>query len=350
MAEKLKTGSDTAVGFVQMESDEQGEAAITALDGFPHRGLPLVVRWALPGQDVGLNLSRMFESMNVPLEEEGQRLRGPVRDDRGECGGGGDNPANTMQPDRRNLLTPPGKTFFVDTETLGPHRATYDAVFQHPISRNLQWRDVRAMLVALSDVTERHDGVMKFSRNGHSLVVRWPSRKDFSDVQVIMQVRHFLEKFDAPPAQDASEGLHLLVVLDRREGKVFKTEMHGSIPQRITPYDPHLSHRQLHHVENDSDGRRKAGLRAYYDAIVKTLAGARNILIFSSSTGSGSAMDYLLAQLKEHHPDLARRVAGARVINVRHMSDDQLLAEARAYYAARGSPGSLPQTERSGSR
>ena len=82
------------------------------------------------------------------------------------------------------------------------------------------------MLIALSDVTERRDGVMKFSRNGQSLVVRPPPRKDCSDVQVLMQIRQFLEKSDGP-----KEGVHLLVVPDHREARVFKTGLHGSDPQ-----------------------------------------------------------------------------------------------------------------------
>ena len=199
------------------------------------------------------------------------------------------------------------------------------------------------MLVALSDVTERRDGVMKFSRNGQSLVVRPPPRKDFSDVQVLMQIRHFLEKSDAPPAGDLTEGVHLLVVLDHREARVFKTELHGSVPQRITPYDPHSTHRHLHNVDNNSNGQRKPEFQDYYDAIISTLSGAQSILIFGSSTGSSSAMDYLVAELKEHHPDLARRIAGTLVVNEQHMSVDQLLAEARAFYSARGPRGSIPQ-------
>ena len=83
----LKTAGGTIVGFVQMESEEQGEAAIVGLDGHLHRGLPLVVRWALPGQDKGLNISRMFGPMNVPVAGEGHQSGGPLREDRGECGG-----------------------------------------------------------------------------------------------------------------------------------------------------------------------------------------------------------------------------------------------------------------------
>ena len=44
-----------------------------------------------------------------------------------------------------------------------------------------------------------------------------------------------------------------------------------------------------------------------------------------------------MAELRQHRPDLARRVVGTHVVNEQHMSEDQLLAEARAFYAARHS-------------
>jgi hypothetical protein len=42
-------------------------------------------------------------------------------------------------------------------------------------------------------------------------------------------------------------------------------------------------------------------------------------------------MDYLLAELKKHHPDLAARVIGTVVVNEQHMTEDQLFAQARAF-------------------
>jgi hypothetical protein len=44
-------------------------------------------------------------------------------------------------------------------------------------------------------------------------------------------------------------------------------------------------------------------------------------------------MDDLLADLKEHYPDIAQRSVGTVVVNEQHMSEDQLLAEARTFYA-----------------
>jgi hypothetical protein len=100
---------------------------------------------------------------------------------------------------------------------LGSHRGTYDAVFQHPIARNLRWRDVRSLLDSLAEVEEGSGGSLKFTRNGHTLVIHPPRRKDFADVHALMNVRRFLE--DSVPASSAvvPEGVHLLVVIDHRD-------------------------------------------------------------------------------------------------------------------------------------
>ena len=225
----------------------------------------------------------------------------------------------------------------MDHQMLGSHQSTYDAVFQHPISRNLQWRDLKAMLTALADVTEDRGGGLKFTRNGQSLTLHPPRRKDFDDVEALMQIRHFLERSASPSQEAAPEGMHLLVVLDHREARVFRAELHGSVPRHITPYDPLGARRHLHRVDNDSNGQRKPEPKDFYDAIARTLEGAEAILLFGSSTGSSSAMDHLMAELRQHRPDLARRVVGTLVVNEQHMSEDQLLAEARAFYAARHS-------------
>ena len=127
----------------------------------------------------------------------------------------------------------------METQTLGIHQGTYDAVFQHPISRNLQWRDVRSMLTALSDTAEENPGGnVKFTRNGQTLTVHPPRRKDFSDVQGLMDIRHFLQRSDEPSRAGIADGVHLLVVIDHREARIFTTELHRSAPQRVTPVDP----------------------------------------------------------------------------------------------------------------
>jgi hypothetical protein len=221
----------------------------------------------------------------------------------------------------------------MNLETLGSHRSTYDAVFQHPVARNLEWMDLRSLLGSIAEVAELGGGALKFTRNGQTLVVHPPRRKDFSDVQALMDVRRFLERSDTASPEGVDDGVHLLVVIDHREARVYRAELHGSVPQRVVPFDPHGFGRHLHNVEDDGNGQRKPERKSFYESVAKTLRDAEQILVFGSGTGASSAMDQLLAALKHDHPDLAKRVAGSLVVDAQHLTEDQLLAKAREFYA-----------------
>jgi hypothetical protein len=215
----------------------------------------------------------------------------------------------------------------------GSHQATYDAVFQHPISRNLAWRDVVAMLEAMGGIThEQHNGTLKATRNGRTLVMHQPIRKQIADVHELMNLRRFIEQPDALPARTASTGAHLLVVIDHRLARIYKAELFGSVPQRIVPYDRSGAGRHLHYVEDDSSGQRKPEIKSFYEAVAKTLLDAEKILLFGNGTGASSAMEQLLALLRHDHPDLAKRVVGSVAVDEQHLTEDQLLARARSFY------------------
>lgn len=221
----------------------------------------------------------------------------------------------------------------MDAQLLGSHRSTYDAIFQHPIARNLQWRDVRSLLSSVASVLEEPNGNLKYSRNGQTLTVHPPRRKDFDDVEELMRIRHFLDRSGAGSQEAVAEGVHLLVVIDHREARVYAADIHGSVPQRLRPYNPHGGGRHLHYVEDDSNGQRKPEPKSFYDAVAETLRGAEKVLVFGSGTGAGSAMDHLLAELRQHHPDIAKRMIGSVVVDETHLSENQLLAKAREFYA-----------------
>ena len=110
-----------------------------------------------------------------------------------------------------------------------------------------------------------------------------------------------------------------------------RLQMHGSVPERIVPYDPDGLRRHLHYVA-DENGQRQPELKSFYDDVAQTLKGAQKILIFGSATGASSAMAHLLVDLQENHPDIAQKVVGTAIVNEQHMTEDQLLAQARAIY------------------
>ena len=218
----------------------------------------------------------------------------------------------------------------------GSHRSTYDAIFQHPVARNLHWRDVRSMLDVVSELHRQPNGNLKFTRNGQTLTLRPKREKDVADVEELMEIRHFLDRSGAATQEATAEGTNLLVVIDHREARIYRAELSGSVPQRITPYDPHGTARHLRHVEPDSDGQRKPEVSSFYEDVAMTLRGAEKVLVFGSGTGASSAMDHLIAELKRRHPAVASRVVGAVVVDEQHLSEDQLLAKAREFYTNAG--------------
>lgn len=131
----------------------------------------------------------------------------------------------------------------------------------------------------------------------------------------------------------ATTAPHLLVVIDHQEAKVYRTEVSGAVPERITPYDPHGYGRHLHSANEWTDGKGHAERKSYYEAVAKTLEGAGQVLLFGSGTGKSSAMDQLLADLKAHHAGVAATVVGSIVVDAHHTTEGQLLAKAREFYA-----------------
>ncbi len=217
----------------------------------------------------------------------------------------------------------------------GSHKRTFDHVFQHPLAHNLEWRDVWSMFGAMHDTqaVEEPNGNLRVTRNGETLVLHRPKHKDLADAEELMQVRHFLEKSETKAPASAATGTHLLVVIDHRQARIYSAELKDSIPHKIVPYDPFGFGRDLHYNQDDSNGQRKPEQKSFYEAIAKTLGGAQKILLFGTGTGGSSAMDVLLADLKKHHHDTAAKVVGSVTIDEHHLTDNQLLAQARELFA-----------------
>jgi hypothetical protein len=127
--------------------------------------------------------------------------------------------------------------------------------------------------------------------------------------------------------------LHMLVVIDHQEARVYRTEVHGAVPVNIVPYDPHGYKKHLHSAQEWTDGKRQPERKSFYEAIAKTLRGAEQVLLFGSGTGRSSAMEMLLTDLKAHHHDVAKQIIGSVVVDAHHTTENQLLAKARDFYA-----------------
>jgi len=218
----------------------------------------------------------------------------------------------------------------------GSHRRTYKALFQHPISHNLEWRAVYGLLEKLGQLVEEPNGNMKATRNGQTLVLTPPTTKDVASEDEVMSLRHFIELSEpaAIPSPTVEEkDVHFLLVIDHQQARLFRSEMHGAVPQQILPHEPDEYFRHAQDSKDFSRGQEKPNPNSFFEPVAKALQNAGQILIFGAGVGMSSEMDQFIAWLKIHHPTLAVRIIGSITVDEQHLTDDQLLAKAREFYS-----------------
>ncbi|MBC8064186.1 MAG: hypothetical protein H7Y17_05105 [Chlorobia bacterium] len=210
-------------------------------------------------------------------------------------------------------------------------KRTYDQVFQHPITHNLEWRDIRALFETIGDVEDEHNGNLKVTLGGHAVVFQSPRANDVASVDQVNQIRHLLESSGTKKSKDV--GPQLLLVIDHQEARIFRTDSGGSIPEKVIPYDPDGHRGHVHSAHDFRDHNEQPNHDAYFEVISENLKDAEKILIFGSGVGSSSAMDLFVAWLPEHHQKLSDRVIGAVIVDQSHLTEGQLLAKAKEIYS-----------------
>jgi hypothetical protein len=82
--------------------------------------------------------------------------------------------------------------------TASKHRRTYDALFQNPVRADIAWRDVEALLVALSaEITEGSGSRVRIALNGVRMVFHRPHPGKETDKGAVKAVRMFLVRSNA---------------------------------------------------------------------------------------------------------------------------------------------------------
>ena len=211
---------------------------------------------------------------------------------------------------------------------------TYDQVFQHPISHNLEWRHVQKMFEHLGEVEVEHNGNVKVTVAGHSAVFHSPSPSDIATADQVSVIRHLIKSAEL---EQPETGVHLLLVIDHKEAKIYLNELKDSKPETIKPLDNLGHHKHVHSAHDYSDHEEKPNHHEYFEAVAKDIEYAEKILVFGSGEGSSNTMDIFATWLKEYHPVIALKIVETVKIDLSHHSEGQLLAKAREIYGRKSS-------------
>ncbi len=222
----------------------------------------------------------------------------------------------------------------------GSHRSTYEKIFQHPLSHNLNWKDVHSLLRHLADVQEEPNGNLKVSRHGEVLVLHPSRSKDVAEADEVMALRHFLQRSESGQPAAATSSENCVLVIDHREARIFRTELANGVPQKILPPAPSEYFRHAPHSAEFTRGQEIPDPNTYFAPIAQALAGASEILVLGTGTGKSSEMEQFVNWMERHHAEQARKIIGQLVVDEHHLSEGQLLAKAREFFAGHPTPAS----------
>lgn len=240
-------------------------------------------------------------------------------------------------------------------------RRTVEALYQHPLSHNLEWSGVVSLFERLGTVDHKGHNEIAFGLGGEHHRVHKPHGKDLTTAEV-MTFRHMLTRAGWAPQGTASktgavtkgkaaaatlEPADLLVVVDHHEARLYHLDVRSAdlVDHVIKPFNPHhLLHHVSHKDQEREQRQRMPEDHAFYESIAQAVLPAGAIVVIGHGTGRSNAAHHLIEFLHKHHPDTARKVVCEVVADLLGLTAPQLLDLGRRALTA-GTP--VPPTERS---
>jgi len=84
------------------------------------------------------------------------------------------------------------------------HRDTLTAIYQHPVSHNVRWKDVVSLLNAVGTVDEEHNGKLEVHVGNETEVFHHPHGNDATEQQIV-DLRRMLKSAGLQPAKPGAE-------------------------------------------------------------------------------------------------------------------------------------------------
>ena len=223
------------------------------------------------------------------------------------------------------------------------HRRTAEAILSHPVSHNIEWRDVLSLLEAVGDVTEEHNGKFKVRVGGETETLHRPGGKDIGEPMVV-DLRRMLgaagftaeglhERRDVSAKAAATEPRgHAILVISYHGADIYPTDATNGAPRRIVPEDPRGRLRTMHHKANNPKGWYGRIENSWYAELAEALRPAAQILIIGNGKGHSNGMLQFMQYLAHHDHELMTRIVGSIESDDEDLTEAKILALAREFY------------------
>jgi len=214
----------------------------------------------------------------------------------------------------------------------GRGRRTLDTIFQHPLTHNLPWRDVAALIESIGSVEERHDGEFSLRAGDQHLSIKRPHGKDLTGPDVI-ELRHFLTRAgwspEAPAVDQAPSALKVIVVVIDHAGarlyQVAESESGGArhaVEVRSSRHIVHEIDRKQHDADRDETYPEDD---QFFEAIAAAVSVDGPIVVIGHGAGQSNEAGHLIGYLKKRHQAVAHRIVRDITADLSHLTIPELL-------------------------
>lgn len=125
----------------------------------------------------------------------------------------------------------------------------------------------------------------------------------------------------------------IVITLTQEEAKIWATGLErSSKPEKISAIDNNRHHHKLRQELRHKGPGLNPESKAFFENLSEVIKPASELLLLGHGEGKADAVHNFQSYLKEKHQDLAKKIVGVIQVDVSHMTEPQVLAEARAWF------------------
>ncbi len=186
----------------------------------------------------------------------------------------------------------------------------HESLMHGKLPRSLHWSEAVELIGHLGEVQPNAGVEFTFIVGAHREIFKRPHNAELG-IDEVSHLRRFLKAAASEtPAPVETSRKRMVVVIDHHGAHVFKVGGDRLADEEtLAPYDPHhFHHHMVHRKEAHYQGGRVPEENSFYEQIAKAVESADELVLVGHGTGKSSAVDYLVAYLKKHHPEVASRI------------------------------------------
>jgi hypothetical protein len=170
-----------------------------------------------------------------------------------------------------------------------------------------------------------------------------PSSRDL-DAEEVSRLRHFLHQAgvqaEVPDkAARPDQSGRMVVAIDHHAAHIYRGQGANLSEDgaAVKPYDPfHFQHHLIHRKEAHYKGERVPEEDTYYEEIAQDLGPAKEIVLVGHGKGTSSAVEFLSAYLKSHHPETFQRITATETVDLSALTEPEIEAIAKKAFSRQG--------------